>query len=51
MNKLVAILFSLYIACTATGCAEESHSPFNSPDQQRAHADKAQGELPSNLKK
>jgi hypothetical protein len=51
MNKLMAILFTLYTAFAATGCAEDSHSPYNSPDQQRAHAEKGQGEMSSDLKK
>ena len=46
MNKLIAILLALFAAIAASGCAE-SHSPYNSPDQQRSHADKAQGGMPS----
>jgi uncharacterized lipoprotein YajG len=45
MNKFLAILFALISALSTFGCAEQSHSPYNSPDQQRAHSDKAQGEL------
>ncbi len=48
MNKFVAILCTLLTAYSASGCAE--HSAFNSPDQQRAHAEKGQGEMSSDMK-
>ena len=50
MKKLTVVLFALFTAVAASGCAED-HSPFNSPDQQRAHSDKAQGELSSGVSK
>ena len=50
MNKFAAMLFTLCTLLIASGCAED-HSPFNSPDQQRAHADKSQGEMSSDMKK
>jgi PBP1b-binding outer membrane lipoprotein LpoB len=51
MKKLPAILFALWTAIIASGCAEQPHSPFNSADQQRANAEKAQGEMSSDVKK
>ncbi len=51
MNKFALILFTLYTAFLASGCAEEPHSPYNSPDQQRDRSDKAQGDMSSSMKK
>jgi hypothetical protein len=48
MNKFVAILCTLLTAYSASGCAE--HSVYNSPDQQREHAEKGQGEMSSGMK-
>jgi hypothetical protein len=48
MNKFFAILCTLLSAYSASGCAE--HSAFNSPDQQRTHAEKGQGEMSSDMK-
>ena len=50
MNKFAAVLFTLCTLFIASGCAEE-HSPYNSPEQQRAHAEKAQSEMSSDMKK
>jgi hypothetical protein len=49
MIKAIVIFFTLLTAASASGCADRSS--FNSPDQQRAHADKGQGEMSSDLKK
>jgi uncharacterized lipoprotein YajG len=51
MNKFALILFTLYTAFLASGCAEDPHSPYNSPDQQRARSDKAQDDMSSSMKK
>jgi hypothetical protein len=45
MKKTITILLALLTVVAAVGCAEE-RSPYNSPDQQRSHAGKAQGDLP-----
>jgi hypothetical protein len=52
MNKFTVILFTLYTAFLASGCAEEPHSnsPYNPPDQQRARSDKAQDGMSSDMK-
>jgi hypothetical protein len=52
MNKFTVILFTLYTAFLAAGCAEEphSHSPYNPPDQQRERSDKAQDGMSSDMK-
>jgi hypothetical protein len=51
MKKPTAILLALLTVVAAVGCAEDTRSPYNSPDQQRSHAGKAQGELSSDVKK
>jgi len=51
MKKFSAILYVLLTAIAASGCAEAPRSPYNSPEQQRDHAEKAQGELSSGVNK
>jgi outer membrane lipoprotein SlyB len=50
MNKLTYIL-ALYIMIAVSGCTSESNSKYNAPDQQREHAEKAQGEMSSDIQK
>ena len=50
MNKFAAVLCTLCTLFITSGCAED-RSPYNSPDQQRAHADKGQSEMSSDMKK
>ena len=49
MKIFLAILLALMTAIAASGCAEQS--TFNQPDQQRDHAEKAQGEMSSDMTK
>ena len=55
MKKLILILCVFSMTVMASGCAEQSVTPEkksgNTADEQRAHAEKAQGELSSEVKK
>ncbi|MFA5825785.1 MAG: hypothetical protein WC825_07410 [Gallionellaceae bacterium] len=47
MRKFISILFVYLTATAVTGCANSG----NPPDEQRARAEKAQGELSSEVRK
>jgi hypothetical protein len=51
MKRLILTLFIFSIAAAASGCAEQPSKLGSTPDEQRAHAEKAQGELSSEVKK
>lgn len=51
MKPLTTIILIMLTAFFVSACAEDPHSVFNSPDQQRAHADKAQSNLSSETNK
>jgi hypothetical protein len=50
MEKLISILCALSISAALAACAA-APDKGNSSDVQRAHADKAKGELSSEIKK
>lgn len=53
MNRSISILVAFSIVLAASGCAEQPQpiKSGNTPEVQRAHAEKAQGELSSEVKK
>lgn len=51
MKKLIAILCAVFVLGMIAACSEQPKKTGNSAEVQRAHADKAQGELSSETKK
>ncbi len=51
MKTLISIFLCLTIISVVSGCAGQQRNSGNSPDEQRAHAEKAQGELSTETRK
>ena len=51
MNKLITPLFLLLALSGLTACAEQPVNAGNSPDEQRSHAQSAQDEMSSEVRK
>jgi len=51
MRNRIFFLFSLFAITTLAGCAHPPEKHVNSPEVQRSHAEGAQGELSSEVRK
>lgn len=51
MNRLISMLAIFLTVLVASGCAEQPGKSGNTAETQRANAEKAQGELSSEVKK
>lgn len=49
MKILLSLLFIIVVAAVSSGCAEQPRKSVNTAGEQRSHADKAQGELASDV--
>ena len=51
MKSLIPALFIFAVFAVVSGCATQPSQSGNNADEQRAHAEKAQGELSSEVKR
>lgn len=51
MRKPISILFLLFVTLGVSACANPPVKSVSSPDEQRSHAEKAQGELSTEVHK
>ena len=51
MRKYIFILYALFVAASLAACAHAPDQRAYTPDQQRSHAQEAQGELSTEVHK